>query len=63
MIEQEQPKKEEIKKEIVDQTKEGLDDYVKQYLSFGPDFCESPQGVPHKKILNRKDERECRGDK
>ena len=56
-------KKEKIKKEIVDLTKEGLDDYVKQYLSLGPDFCESPRGVPYKKILNRKDERDCRGDK
>ena len=40
--EQERMKREKIQKEIIDLTKDGIDEDVKKYLSLGPDFCEAP---------------------
>ncbi len=45
--EQERIRKEKIQKEVIDLTKDGIDDDVKKYLSLGPDFCEAPTRVPY----------------
>ena len=44
-------KKDKIKVEVVDLTKQGIDDKIKSYLSLGPDFCEAPTRVPYEKII------------
>ena len=44
-------KKDKIKVEVVDLTKQGIDDEIKSYLSLGPDFCEAPTRVPYEKII------------
>ena len=51
LMEQERMKKEKIKKEVVDLTKNGIDNDIKQYLSLGPDFCETPRRVPYETII------------
>ena len=50
-IEQERIKKEKIKDEVIDLTVDGTDEDVKQYLSLGPDFCETPRRVPYETII------------
>ena len=49
--EQERIKREKIQKEIIDLTKDGIDEDVKKYLSLGPDFCEAPTRVPYEQII------------
>ena len=44
-------KRDKIKVEVVDLTKQGIDDEIKNYLSLGPDFCEAPTRVPYEKII------------
>ena len=50
-MEQERMKKEKIKKEVIDLTKKGVDDDIKQYLSLGPDFCETLRRVPYERMM------------
>ena len=49
--EQERIMKEKIQKEVIDLTKDGIDDDVKKYLSLGPDFCEAPTRVPYEQFV------------
>jgi hypothetical protein len=49
--EQERMKREKIQKEIIDLTKDGIDEDVKKYLSLGPDFCEAPTRIPYEQII------------
>ncbi len=49
--EQERIRKERIQKEVIDLTKDGIDDDVKKYLSLGPDFCEAPTQVPYEQFV------------
>ena len=51
MEEQERMKREKIQKEIIDLTKDGIDEDVKKYLSLGPDFCEAPTRIPYEQII------------
>ena len=51
LMEQERRKKEKIKKEVVDLTRNGIDDDIKQYLSLVSDFCETPRRVPCETII------------
>ena len=44
-------KREMIKVEVVDLTKQGIDDEIKSYLSLGSDFYEAPTRVPYEKII------------
>ncbi|CAB3990644.1 Hypothetical predicted protein [Paramuricea clavata] len=45
-------RKEKIKKEVIDLTKNGIDDDVKKYLALGPDFSTR---VPYEKIISETD--------
>ena len=40
-----------IKHEVVDLTKNGIDDDVREYLKLGPDFSETPRTMPYEKII------------
>ena len=40
-----------IKHEIVDLTKNGVDEDVKAYLKLGPDFSETPRKIPYEKVI------------
>ena len=44
-------KRDKIKVEVVDLTKQSIDEEIKSYLSLGPDICEAPTRVPHEKII------------
>jgi hypothetical protein len=44
-------KKEKIKNEVIDLTKDGIDNDIKSYLSLGPGFCEAPTRVPYERII------------
>ncbi len=48
---QERMKREKIKNEVVDLTKDGIDSDVKKYLALGPDFSETPRKVPYEHII------------
>ena len=48
---QERMRKELIKKDFVDLTKNGIDPEIKAYLALGPDFCESPHRIPFELII------------
>ena len=48
-LENEQAKK--LKCEVVDLTKDGIDDDVKEYLKLGPDFSETPKRLPYEKVI------------
>ena len=48
---QEKMKKGKIRNEVVDLTRNGIDDNIKKYLALGPDFCETPKKVPHEDII------------
>ena len=47
----EKMKREKIKNEVIDLTKDGIDEDIEAYLSLGPDFCEAPTKVPVEKII------------
>ena len=40
-----------IKHDVVDLTKDGIDDDIKAYLRLGPDFSETPKKLPYEKII------------
>ena len=40
-----------LKYEVIDLTKDGIDEDVRAYLKLGPDFCETPQSLPYEKII------------
>ena len=40
-------KKIKIKREVVDLTKDGIDEDVTQYLALGPNFSETPTRIPY----------------
>ncbi|CAB4003047.1 Hypothetical predicted protein [Paramuricea clavata] len=44
-------KKEKIKNEVVDLTKDAIDNDIKSYLSLGPGFCEASTGVSYENII------------
>lgn len=44
-------KRDKIKVEVVDLTKQGIDEDIKNYLALGPDFCEAPTKIPYEKII------------
>ena len=44
-------KKDKIKNEVVDLTRNGIDDNIKKYLALGPDFCETPKKVPYEDLI------------
>ena len=44
-------KRDKIKVEVVDLTKQGIDEDIKSYLALGPDFCEAPTKIPYEKII------------
>ena len=50
---QDQPRMKETKigVEVIDLTKDGIDEEVKRYLALGPDFCEAPRRVPYEEII------------
>ena len=40
-----------IQHEVVDLTKDGIDEDIKAYLRLGPDFSETPKQIPYEKII------------
>ena len=44
-------KRQNINKEVVDITTEGIDAEIKTYLALGPDLCETPRIIPYEKII------------
>jgi hypothetical protein len=52
---QEKMRKEKIKNEVIDLTKNGIDDDVKKYLALGPDFSEAPTRVPYERIISERE--------
>ena len=44
-------RKEKLKNEVVDLTKDGIDNDMKAYLRLGPDFCEAPNRIPVEKMI------------
>ena len=40
-----------LKHEVIDLTKDGIDEDVKAYLRLGPDFSEAPKRLPYEKII------------
>ena len=44
-------RKSKLKHEVVDLTKDGIDDDIKEYLKLGPDFSETPKRLPYEKVI------------
>ena len=40
-----------LKYEVIDLTKDGIDEDIRAYLKLGPDFSETPQRLPYEKII------------
>ena len=40
-----------IQQEVIDLTKDGIDEDVKAYLRLGPDFSETPKSIPYEKLI------------
>lgn len=40
-----------IQHEVIDLTKDGIDDDVKAYLRLGPNFSETPKFIPYEKLI------------
>lgn len=46
-------KRKKIKQDMVDVTKDGIDENVKKYLALGPDFSGVPTRVPYERIISK----------
>ena len=45
------PRESKLKHEVIDLTKDGIDDDIKAFLTLGPDFSEAPRKIPYEKII------------
>ena len=45
------PERRKIQHEVIDLTKDGIDDDVKAYLRLGPNFSETPKFIPYEKLI------------